>query len=149
MLDWVKRVEHWVTLALVVMLSVVVILATVELGYTLVVDIASPPVLFPGIEKLLQIFGKVLLVLIGIELLETMRSFAGAGVVRMEVVLSVAMIALARKVVLVEIGHISSMDMLGVAALLAALSFAYRPFVRVRTGPTRRRCAAIRRRLRM
>jgi len=136
-LDGIKKVEHWVTLALVGMLAVVVVLATVELGHTLVVDIVSPPVLFPGIDKLLDIFGKVLLVLIGIELLETMRIFADRGTVRVEVVLAVAMIAIARKIILVEIGHVSSLDMLGVAALLAALAFAYRPFLRERAGGPR------------
>src|SRR5262249_50282350 len=97
-----------------------------------VVDVASPPVLFPGIDKLLEIFGKLLLVVIGIELMETLRSFAREGVVRVEVVLTVAIIALARKIIVLEPGHVESLYLLGMAALLAALSFAYRAFVRER-----------------
>jgi uncharacterized membrane protein (DUF373 family) len=132
MLDVVKKLERWVTLALIVMLAVVVLLATVELGVTIVKDIAAPPVLFPGIDKLLDVFGRFLLVLIGMELVETMRTFAHEGVVRVEVVLTVAMIALARKIIVLEIAHVSSLSMLGLAALLAALSFAYQVFVRGR-----------------
>ena len=132
MLDLVKKLEHWVTLALIAMLAVVVVLATVELGVTLVRDIVAPPVLFPGIDKLLDVFGRVLLVLIGIELLETMRSFAGDGLVRVEVVLTVAMIALCRKIIVLEVDHVSSVAIFGIAALVAALSFAYRVFVRLR-----------------
>jgi uncharacterized membrane protein (DUF373 family) len=133
MLDrFFRKLEQGITLALMVMLAVVVALATIELGYTIVVDIATPPVLFPGIEKLLEIFGKLLLVLIGIELMETMRAFAREGVVRVEVVLTVAIIALARKIIVLEPGRFSSLDLLGLAALLAALSFAYRAFVRER-----------------
>lgn len=132
-----KKVEHWVTVALILMVGVLVVLATIELGHDLIVDIVQPPFLFPGIDKLLQLFGKVLLVLIGIELLETMRAFVSEGAVRVEVVLAVAMIALARKIILVEVGHVSSWDMLGVAALLVALSIAYRPFLQQKRATKR------------
>jgi uncharacterized membrane protein (DUF373 family) len=132
MLEVVRKLEQWITVALIVMLAVVVLLATIELGHAIVVDVTTPPVLFPGIDKLLDVFGKLLLVLIGIELIETMRSFAREGVVRVEVVLTVAIIALARKIIVLEPGHVESLYLLGMAALLAALSFAYRAFVRER-----------------
>lgn len=129
MLAVVKKIELWVTLALIVMLGVIVVLATVELGVTIVRDVMTPPVLFPGIDRLLDVFSRFLLVLIGIELVETMRVFAGGGAVRVEVVLTVAMIALARKIIVLEIAHVESLSMIGLAALLAALSFAYKVFV--------------------
>lgn len=129
-LDWVKKLEHWVTLVLVGMLCVLVVLATVELGVGLARDIVAPPVFFPGIDKLLDLFGRVLLVVIGLELVETMRVFAAGGVVRVEVVLTVAIIALARRVILLEPGHTSGVTLLGIAAVLAAVAFAYRMFVR-------------------
>lgn len=130
MIGWVKRLEHWVALVLCGMLCVIVVLATVELGVVLVRDIATPPVLFPGIDKLLDLFSQVLLVVMGIELVETMRVFATEGVARVEVVISVAAIALARRVVILEPGHVTTSTYLGVAALFAALAIAYRAFVR-------------------
>lgn len=130
MLDLVKKLEHWLTMVLIAMLAVVVVLATVELGFTLARDIAAPPVLFPGIEKLLDLFGRFLLVLIGVELLETMRTFATEHVVRVDVVLTVAMIAMARKIVVIEPEHAASMTLFGIAAVIAALALAYQVFVR-------------------
>jgi len=135
MLDFLKKAERWLMLVLIAMLAVVVLLATLELGVTLARDIASPPVLFPGIDKILDVFGRFLLVLIGIELIETMRAFAHGGPVRVEVVLTVAMIAIARKVILIEIGHVSSSEMFGIAALTVALAVAYHVFVRGRAAP--------------
>jgi uncharacterized membrane protein (DUF373 family) len=125
MLDLVKKLEHWITLVLVGMLAVVVLLATVELGVTIFKDIVTPPLLFPGIDRLLDIFGRLLLVLIGIELLETIRAFAAKGIVRVEIVLTVAIIALCRKVILIEIGRVTSAEMAGLAMLLAALGLLY------------------------
>jgi len=134
MIDLAKRLEHALTLALIGMLAVVVLLATLELGVTIARDIATPPILFPGIDRLLDLFGKFLLVLIGIELLETIRAFADKGIVRTEIVLTVALIALARKIIVLEPDHVSATAMLGIAALIAAVSLAYRVFVHSRRG---------------
>lgn len=130
MIGWVKRLERWVALVLCGMLCLIVVLATVELGVVLVRDIATPPVLFPGIDKLLDLFGQVLLVVMGIELVETMRVFATEGVARVDVVISVAAVALARRVVVMEPGRVSTGTFFAVAALFAALAIAYRAFVR-------------------
>jgi len=130
MLDLVKKMEHGVTLVLILMLGVIVALATLEVGFTIAKDVISPPVLFPGIDRLLDIFGKVLLVVLGIELLETLRAFASEGRVRAEIVLTVAVIALARKIILIEPEHASAVVLFGDAALLAALAVAYRFFSR-------------------
>jgi uncharacterized membrane protein (DUF373 family) len=134
-LHYVKKLEHWVTLALVLMLAIVVVLSTVELAWTIAKDIAAQPVFFPGIDALLDIFGKFLLVLIGIELLETMRAFANDGTMRAEVVLTAAMIAIARKIIVLEAGHVPALTILGLAALLVAVSFAYQVYVRGRPPP--------------
>jgi uncharacterized membrane protein (DUF373 family) len=136
-LDLVRKLERWVTLAVIAMLCIVVVLSTVELGFYLAKDILAPPIFFPGIDQLLDIFGRVLLVIIGIELLESMRAFAAEGAVRAEVVLRVAMIAIARKIIILEPGQASGILLLAVAALLVGLSIAYRVFVR--GGPPGRR----------
>jgi uncharacterized membrane protein (DUF373 family) len=147
-LDVVKRLERGITLALAGMLLVVVILATVELGYTIYQDIVSPPVLFPGIDRLLDIFGKLLLVIIGIELLETLRALTAEGLVRLEIVLTVAVIALSRKIIVLEIGRVTSGEMAGIASLLVALAVAYWAFARRGRRPAPRR-RLIRRPLRL
>jgi uncharacterized membrane protein (DUF373 family) len=132
MLDILHKLERWLIVVLVAMLAVVVVLSVVELGYTIGHTIVKPPILFPGIDDLLDIFGKFLLVLIGIELLETMRALAKEGVVRVEVVLTVAMIAMARKIIVLEPTSSSGLAMFGVAALLVSLSVAYQVYVRGR-----------------
>ena len=130
MLSVLKKLERGVTLVLIVMLCAIVVLATVELAVTFAREILSPPVLFPGIDKLLGLFGQVLLVVIGLELIETMRAFVTEGVVHVEVVLTVAIIALARKVIILEPGHMSGAVLSAMAALLVALAVAYWTVVR-------------------
>lgn len=120
-----KRFERGVTLALTVMMGLVITLAIIELGYVLVVDIVSAPVLILEIDELLELFGLFLLVMVGLELLETLKGYASTAVVRVEVVLVAAFIAVGRKVVTLDLKETSALSLLGLAALLIALAGAY------------------------
>jgi uncharacterized membrane protein (DUF373 family) len=124
MLDLLKKFEKMVTVTLVVLMAVVVLLATIELGWIIVQDIITPPVFLLEISELLDIFGLFLLVLIGVELLETIKAYLKENVVHFEVVLTVAMIAIARKVITLDVKELPSMTLVGIAAIIVALAAA-------------------------
>ncbi|NTW67355.1 MAG: phosphate-starvation-inducible PsiE family protein [Nitrospirae bacterium] len=124
MLDLLKKFEKAVTVTLVVMMAVVVLLATIELGWIIVKDVITPPVMLLEINELLDIFGLFLLVLIGVELLETIKAYLKENVVHFEVVLTVAMIAIARKVITLDVKELPSMSLVGIAAIIVALAVA-------------------------
>ena len=98
MLEYLKKFEKIIVMLLAVMMSLVVLLSVIELGWILLNDIITPPVFLLNINELLDIFGLFLLVLIGIELLYTIKAYAMESVIHAEVVLTVAMIAIGRKV---------------------------------------------------
>jgi len=125
MLEKLKSFERIITFVLIGMMIVVVLLATLELGWIIIKDIITPPVMILEIDELLEIFGLFLLVLIGIELLETIKSYLHDQVLRVEVVLSVALIAIARKVIILDIKHASNMTLVGIGVIIAALAGAY------------------------
>jgi uncharacterized membrane protein (DUF373 family) len=77
------------------------------------------------VQGLLEIFGYFLLVLIGVELLETLKAYMRKDVIHVRVVLEVALIAMARKVIIEEPNAVSSMTLLGIAALILALAIAF------------------------
>jgi len=124
MLELLKKFEKAVTVSLVAMMAVVVLLATIELGWIIIQDIITPPVLLLEINELLDIFGLFLLVLIGVELLETIKAYLKENVVHFEVVLTVAMIAIARKVITLDVKELPSMTLVGIAAIIVALAAA-------------------------
>jgi uncharacterized membrane protein (DUF373 family) len=124
MLDMLKKFEKAVTTTLVVLMAIVVLLATVELGWIIVKDIITPPVLLLEIEELLDIFGLFLLVLIGVELLETIKAYLKDNVVHFDVVLTVAIIAITRKVIILDVKELPSMTLVGIAAIIVALAAA-------------------------
>ena len=73
MMEAIKKFERVIFISLIVMMSLVVLLATIELGWIIIKDIISPPIFLLEINELFEIYGLFMLVLIGIELLD--RSF--------------------------------------------------------------------------
>lgn len=131
MSELLKKFEKAVTVTLVGLMALVVLLATIELGWVIINDIITPPVILLEIDELLDIFGIFLLVLIGVELLETIKTYLKENVVHIEVVLTVAMIAIARKVIILDVKDLSPITLVGIAAIILALALAQRYFRRV------------------
>jgi len=112
--------------ALMIMMAVVLGLATLDLGWLIVKDVITTPYLLLDISELLDIFGLFMLVLIGIELLETiMKTYLMDGTPHFEVVLSVAIIAIARKVIILDVKEVESLSLFGIAAIVIALTAGY------------------------
>ena len=125
MSDYHKKFEKAIVLSLLVMMNLVVLLATIELAYILAKDIFTPPVIILEIDELLELFGLFLLVLIGVELLETVRAYLAQNVIHAHVVFMVAIIAVGRKVIILDIYKLSGDTLIGIAAIIIALSVGY------------------------
>jgi uncharacterized membrane protein (DUF373 family) len=125
MLDYLKKFEKIIIASLIAMMVLTILLSTIELGWIIIKDIVTEPVLLLDINELLDIFGMFLLVLIGIELLETIKAYLAESKFHLEVVLMVAMIAIARKVIILDVKELSSLTLIGIAAIIIALSAGY------------------------
>jgi uncharacterized membrane protein (DUF373 family) len=125
MQQFLKKFDHVIVVSLITMMVIVVVLATIELGWIIIRDVVTPPIILLEIDELLEIFGFFLLVLIGIELLETIKAYLTTNVVHVEIVLEVALIAIARKVIILDISKYESLTLVGIAALICAVAFAF------------------------
>lgn len=125
MLPYLERFERAITYTLLVMMAGVVLLATIELGWILVKDVLSPPFFLLEIHELLELFGLFLMVLIGIELLHSVKTYIVRREFHLETVLTVAMIAVARKIIVLDPQELPQGTLLGIAALVLALALGY------------------------
>ena len=66
-----------------------------------------------------------MLVLIGIELLATMKAYLNDNTIHVEIVLDVALIAIARKVIILDLGKYDGLTILGIAVLIMAVAAAW------------------------
>lgn len=119
------KVQKLTVIVLAGMLAVVVVLSTLHLGVLIAEEVWAPPRFLIRVQGLLEIFGYFLLVLIGVELLETLKAYMRKDVIHVRVVLEVALIAMARKVIIEEPNTVPSLTLLGIAALILALAIAF------------------------
>jgi uncharacterized membrane protein (DUF373 family) len=124
MIEFLNKFERLIVHALIVMMILIVLLATIELGWIIVKDIIPPPIIMLEINELLEIFGFFLLVLIGVELLETIKAYLVEKVVHVEVVIEVALMAIARKVIILDLEKYENLTLIGIAALILAIAIA-------------------------
>jgi len=137
MLTALKKFERFLIQVLMVMMALVLALATIDLGWTIFKDLSTPPYIVLSVNQLLELFGLFMLVIIGVELLETiMKTYLTQGIPHYEVVLSVAIIAIARKVIILDLKETSSLSLLGIAAIIVALTVGYY-FMKMATGDRR------------
>jgi len=111
--------------ALMILLVIVVVLSTVHLGVLIAKELWTPPRFLIPVPGLLDVFGYFLLVLIGVELLETLKGYIRRDTGHVRIVLEAALIAVARKVITAELNAVSALTLFGVAALILALGVAF------------------------
>jgi uncharacterized membrane protein (DUF373 family) len=121
----ITKVQKFTVMALAIMLTVVMLLSTMHLGWLIGEEVLKPPKWLIPVQGLLEIFGYFLLVLIGVELLETLKAYVRRDVIHVRVVLEVALIAMARKVIIEEPNTVPGVTLFGIAALIFALGLAF------------------------
>ncbi|PKP47532.1 MAG: phosphate-starvation-inducible E-like protein [Bacteroidetes bacterium HGW-Bacteroidetes-11] len=125
MIKLARIAEKAIIYALIIMMAGILILATIELAYYLFKALAGSNYLLLDLDELMDLFGIFLLVLIGIELLDTIKVYLKESVVHVEVVVLVAIIAIARKVVVLKIEELPGETIIGIGLLIASLAVAY------------------------
>lgn len=126
MFHMMKLFEKGLIKVIMVMMVLVLALATLDLGWLIIKDLIEQPYFLLSIDQLLEIFGLFMLVLIGIELLETvMKTYLTEGHSHYEVVLSVAIIAISRKVIILDMKETDSLSLIGIAGIIVALTLGY------------------------
>lgn len=120
----ITNVQKFTVMAPALML-VGMLASTVHLGVLIGEAILKPPKWLIPAPGLLEIFGYSLLVLIGVELLETLKAYVRKDVIHVRIVLEVALISMARKVIIEEPNAVPGVTLFGIAALILALDSAF------------------------
>ena len=125
MFRYLEKFEELISRALLLMMAAVVLLTTIELGWILAKDVLTPPVFLLEIGEILELFGLFLLVLIGIELMHSVKVYIKHREIHLEAMLVVALVAVARKVIVLEPKELAPAAVLGLAAMALALTIGY------------------------
>lgn len=121
----IHKFERFIVLALLLMMMLALLASTIELAIILVEQLLAPPMLLLDVKEMLTVFSFFLMVLIGLELVETIKMYLDENVFHVEVVVLVAIIAVARKIIVIDYDSVSYEMLLSISALMIALSAGY------------------------
>ncbi|WP_240746441.1 phosphate-starvation-inducible PsiE family protein [Desulfuromonas acetexigens] len=127
--DPLIRVLHRIIRAAVRVLAVLMVLVIIwgigDVVYVLYQRLTSPPFLLLNINDIFATFGAFMAVLIAIEIFINIRLYLGTNVVPIRLVVATALMAIARKVIVLDLEKIGPDYVLGIAAVVLALGITY------------------------
>ena len=123
----IRIAKKWMSFIVLILMTIIVAIAIVELGIILYLDLFDPTddVLFLEIDEIFRIFGFFFIILIGFELIETIQMYFKENVIHAEVVLLVAVIAVSRKVILLDLEKYDPLAIIGLGFIILALGASY------------------------
>ena len=122
-----KKFEYYIIIGLLAMMSLVVLLSTVELAVIIVERMLTgkPHMFLLDISDMLEIFGFFMMILIGLELIETIKIYLVDESIHVEIICLVAIVAITRKVIILDLYKLPPVTLLGISAIILALTIGY------------------------
>ena len=130
---------------LAVLMVLVIISGVADVCYVFYTRLLSPPFMLLSVSDIFKIFGAFMVVLIAIEIFINIRLYLGTNTLPIKLVIGTALMAIARKLIVLDLATIEPIYVFGIASSVLALSVAYwlvgkssKVFVRpteVRPGP--------------
>jgi uncharacterized membrane protein (DUF373 family) len=125
--DPVLRALHWImriaTYVLAVAMVVVIIEGVVSVIYTLYQSMVRPPYLM--VPNIVQTFGAFLAVLIAYEIFANITLYIRTDVFPVKLVVATALMAIARKIIIMDMDEYSALDLVGIGAIVIGLGVSY------------------------
>lgn len=116
---------HWSVRSLAVLMVFVIIMGVIDVGWTIYRKLLDEPVGILTISDMLATFGAFMAVLIAIEIFINITVYLRGNVIHVKIVMATALMAIARKVIILDVEDIGALYMFGIAAVLLAASIGY------------------------
>lgn len=123
-LHFLERFKFAIGRVLTLIMVVVVLSTTFSLTWAIAIDLFTPPYGQFGLE-IITVFGLILNVLISMELLENVSVYLKRNVLQLELLIATALIAISRKIIVLDLSNASAVKLIGLAAATLALTLSY------------------------
>ena len=120
----IHLIENLVAKVLSIVLLILILVALADLVFVISSNILAKPL--GSINKtLIELFGLFLNILIALELLENITVYLKKHIFQVELVISTALIAIARKIIIFDLQKYSANELIALAIAIFALSTSY------------------------
>ncbi len=110
---------------LAVLMTIVILWGVADVIMVLYQELKTPPVMMLTISDILTLFGAFMAVLIAIEILINIIIYLRDDVIHLKIVMATALMAISRKVIIMDFTTISAEYVFAVAAVALSMSVGY------------------------
>lgn len=121
---------------LALLMVLVIYWSIADVVYVLYLKLSTPPYFLLDIEDILQTFAAFMVVLIAVEIFINIRLYLGSNVIPVELVVGTALMAVARKIIVLDLKLVSADQIIGLALVIIALGVTYW-LIKKKVSPTR------------
>jgi len=125
MAKFLKYVERFIIWGVLIVMSVILVLAFIDIVYEIYKKIMEEPIFIIDSSGLMGLFSLFLVLLIGLELLETVKAYLKEDIVHVEFIILVAIIAIARKAIVWDFKKYTTEELVSLAIMTVALGVTY------------------------
>lgn len=125
LLGWLRRLIRIAVKALAILMVIVILFGVVDVVWTLYLRLTIEPYGLLEITDILATFGAFMAVLIAIEIFENITIYLRDDVIHVKIVMATALMAIARKVIILDFKEVEYQEVYGLAALVIAMSVGY------------------------
>ncbi|MEP5569526.1 MAG: phosphate-starvation-inducible PsiE family protein [Halioglobus sp.] len=110
---------------LAILMVFVILLGVADVMYVLYSRLVQPPFMLLNVSDIFKVFGAFMVVLIAIEIFINIRLYLGSNTLPIKLVLATALMAIARKVIVLDLENTTPMYIFAIAAVVLALGVTY------------------------
>ena len=125
LMGFLHRIIRLAVKFLAILMVLVIIWGIGDVIYVLYLRLLEPPIFLLNINDIFETFGAFMAVLIAIEIFINIRLYLGTGALPVYLVIATALMAIARKVIVLDLDKISPEYVYGIAAVVLALGITY------------------------
>ncbi|MDF5393527.1 phosphate-starvation-inducible PsiE family protein [Vibrio parahaemolyticus] len=118
-------VIHWSVRVLSIVMLFVIVMGVIDVAWTIYQKLITPPKLILTISDMLATFGAFMAVLIAIEIFINITISLRENVIHVKIVMATALMAISRKVIIIDFETLSPMYLIGIAAVVLSMSLGY------------------------
>jgi len=122
---FLRHVIRWTVRCLAILMTFVIVMGVVDVVWVLYQKMSEPPRFLLQISDILATFGAFMAVLIAIEIFVNITIYLRDDIIHVKIVMATALMAIARKVIILDFKELETLHVFGIAAVVFAMSIGY------------------------
>jgi len=125
LIQGLRNVIRFAVRIMAILMTFVILLGVLDVGWVIYQRLMMPPMYLLEIDDMLATFGAFMAVLIAIEIFVNITIYLRDDIIHVKIVMATALMAIARKVIILDFKDVDALGVFAIAATIFALSIGY------------------------